>query len=113
MQDNPFRDYLKTQVYYTVDPNDAFGRMEATFNLLTTVEDDWNSFKKAESKGEYQGLTFEERIQDAVTRGLISDDLATKLTQYNALRYDSMLTDIFDEKLEQVLVLENPHLHST
>lgn len=113
MQNNPFRDYLKTQVYYSVDPQDAFGRMEATFNLLTTVENEWNHFKKAESKGEYQGLTFEERLADAVSRGAIQQDLANKLAEYNALRYDSMLTDIFDEKLERVLELDNPHLHQT
>ncbi|KKW75492.1 acyl-CoA dehydrogenase [Acinetobacter sp. Ag2] len=113
MQNNPFRDYLKTQVYYSVDPQDAFGRMEATFNLLTTVENEWNHFKKAESKGEYQGLTFEDRLADAVSRGAIQQDLANKLAEYNALRYDSMLTDIFDEKLERVLELDNPHLHQT
>lgn len=113
MQNNPFRDYLKTQVYYSVNPQDAFGRMEATFNLLTTVENEWNHFKKAESKGEYQGLTFEERLADAVSRGAIQQDLANKLSEYNALRYDSMLTDIFDEKLERVLELDNPHLHQT
>lgn len=113
MQNNPFRDYLKTQVYYSVNPQDAFGRMEATFNLLTTVENEWNHFKKAESKGEYQGLTFEERLADAVSRGAIQQDLANKLAEYNALRYDSMLTDIFDEKLERVLELDNPHLHQT
>lgn len=113
MQNNPFRDYLKTQVYYSVNPQDAFGRMEATFNLLITVENEWNHFKKAESKGEYQGLTFEERLADAVSRGAIQQDLANKLAEYNALRYDSMLTDIFDEKLERVLELDNPHLHQT
>ncbi|KAF1025362.1 MAG: Acyl-coenzyme A dehydrogenase [Acinetobacter bereziniae] len=64
MQNNPFRDYLKTQVYYSVD---------------------------------------------AVSRGAIQQDLANKLSEYNALRYDSMLTDIFDEKLEHVLELDNPH----
>ncbi|MCU4363533.1 hypothetical protein, partial [Acinetobacter sp. WU_MDCI_Abxc22] len=64
-------------------------------------------------KGEYQGLTFEERLADAVSRGAIQQDLANKLAEYNALRYDSMLTDIFDEKLERVLELDNLHLHQT
>ena len=52
-------------------------------------------------------------MADAVSRGAIQQDLANKLAEYNALRYDSMLTDIFDEKLERVLELDNPHLHQT
>ncbi len=34
-----------------------------------------------------------------------------KLLDYNARRYDSMLTDVFDLHLKEVLELENPSSH--
>ena len=70
----------------------------------------WNKFKKAESKGQFKGLTFEEHIQSALDTQFISQEEADKLTTYNAKRFDSMLTDIFDTELNQTLDLENPHL---
>jgi len=35
---------------------------------------------------------------------------ADKLLKYNAKRYDSMLTDVFDRELKQERPLANPHL---
>lgn len=37
---------------------------------------------------------------------------ADKLLKYNAKRYDSMLTDVFDRELKQERPLANPHLPS-
>ena len=42
--------------------------------------------------------------------GFINDWKAEKLLHYNARRYDSMLTDVFDLHLQEVLELENPHI---
>lgn len=67
---------------------------------------------KAESKDKFKGLTFEEHIADAVSTGFITTDEAQQLLKYNAKRYDSMLTDVFDEHLENDLPLENPHLRN-
>ncbi len=110
MEENAFRDLLKQHVYYSMDPNSATGRMEVTFQMLLKVEELWNKFKKAESKGQFKGLSFEEHIQDAVSIQFIQQNEAEQLLEYNAMRYDSMLTDIFDENLEQVLPLDNPYL---
>ncbi len=110
MQENPFREQLKQHVYYTTDPNNNTGRMESTFQLLLQVEELWDKFKKAESKGQFKGLSFEEHLQDAVHIQFINQAEAEKLATYNAMRFDSMLTDIFDHDFKQVLPLENPHL---
>ncbi|AWL29304.1 acyl-CoA dehydrogenase [Acinetobacter defluvii] len=110
LEENPFRDVLKQHVHYSLDPNSAFGRMEITFQMLLDIEQLWDKFKKAESKGQFTGLSFEEHIQNALETGFINAEQAEKLTTYNAMRYDSMLTDIFDESLQQVLPLENPHI---
>lgn len=112
LQENSFRAELKKHVYYTTDETDVMGRMESTFQMLLSVQPLWDKFKKAESKDKFKGLTFEEHIADAVSTGFITTDEAEKLLKYNAKRYDSMLTDVFDEHLENDLPLENPHLRN-
>ena len=84
--------------------------MESTFLMLLEIEPLWDRYKKAESKGTFSGLSFEEHIQDALLQGFINTQEAEQLTCYNAKRFDSMLTDVFDMKLDQVLPLHNPHL---
>ncbi|MFI7965327.1 acyl-CoA dehydrogenase domain-containing protein, partial [Acinetobacter baumannii] len=93
----------------STEPNDVTGRLEHTFQMLRTIEPLWDKFKKAESKGKFTGLTFEENIAQAIKEGFISESEAQQLLQYNAIRFDSMLTDVFDEKLNKVLPLSNPH----
>ncbi|ENX21783.1 hypothetical protein F892_01021 [Acinetobacter vivianii] len=112
MQEHAFRDQLKQHVYYTTDANDVMGRMESTFQSLLQLQPLWNKFKKAESKDQFTGLSFEEHIANAIETGFISTAEAESLLQYNAKRYDSMLTDIFDEHLVDDLPLENPHLRT-
>ncbi|EOR06349.1 acyl-CoA dehydrogenase [Acinetobacter genomosp. 15BJ] len=110
MQEHAFRDQLKQHVYYNTDANDVMGRMESTFQALLPLQPLWNKFKKAESKDQFSGLTFEEHIANAIEIGFITTAEAESLLQYNAKRYDSMLTDIFDAHLDEELPLDNPHL---
>lgn len=110
LQETPFRAELKKHVYYNTDESDVMGRMESTFQMLLAIQPLWNKFKKAESKDQFKGLSFEEHIADAVAVGFINTTEAEQLLKYNAKRYDSMLTDVFDEHLEKDLPLENPHL---
>ncbi|WP_293743917.1 acyl-CoA dehydrogenase [uncultured Acinetobacter sp.] len=112
LKENSFRAELKKHVYYTTDETDVMGRMESTFQMLLTLQPLWDKFKKAESKDQFKGLTFEEHIADAVAVGFITANESEQLLKYNAKRYDSMLTDIFDQHLENDLSLGNPHLKS-
>ena len=112
MEDNAFRNLLKQHVYYNTDPQDVTGRMESTFQSLLQINNLWDKFKKSESKDLFKGLTFEEHIHDAIQINFITQVEANRLLEYNAIRYDSMLTDIFNEHLNEVLPLENAHLHS-
>lgn len=109
MQEHPFREQLKHHVFYSTKADDVTGRLEHTFQILRTIEPLWDKFKKAESKGKFKGLTFEENIEHATKEGFISESEAQQLLQYNAIRFDSMLTDIFDENLNKDLPLSNPH----
>ena len=96
-------------MFYTTEPDDVTGRMESTFLMLLGIEELWDKFKRAESKDKFKGLTFEEHIADALDQQFISQEEAKKLLEYNAKRFDSMLTDVFDLQLDQSLALENPH----
>lgn len=109
MQEHPFREQLKHHVFYSTKADDVTGRLEHTFQILRTLEPLWDKFKKAESKGKFKGLTFEENIEHAIKEGFISESEAQQLLQYNAIRFDSMLTDVFDEHLDKDLPLSNPH----
>lgn len=113
MQENTFRDQLKQHVFYSTKANDIHGRMESTFLMLLEIEPLWNKFKKAESDDQFTGLTFEEHIQSALEASFINQTEADQLLTYNAKRFDSMLTDIFDAELNQSLTVENPHLPPT
>jgi len=110
MEDNAFRQVLKKHVYYNTHEHDVTGRMESTFAMLLDIEQLWDRFKKAENKDQFKGLSFAEHVADAQLHGFINDQEAEKLLHYNARRYDSMLTDIFDLHLNEVLELENPYL---
>lgn len=109
MQEHPFREQLKHHVFYSTKADDVTGRLEHTFQILRTLEPLWDKFKKAESKGKFTGLTFEENIAQAIKEGFISESEAQQLLQYNTIRFDSMLTDVFDEDLNKDLPLSNPH----
>lgn len=107
--ENPFRDYLKTMVYYNTEPDDVTGRMEHAYQTLLAMEPLWQKFKKSEHKGSFEGLTFEDHVVHASQSGEITETEAEQLISYNALRFDSLLTDVFDEHLDQVLERFNPH----
>lgn len=109
MQEHPFREQLKHHVFYSTKADDVTGRLEHAFQILRTLEPLWDKFKKAESKGKFKGLTFEENIAQAIKEGFITESEAQQLLQYNAIRFDSMLTDVFDEDLNKDLPLSNPH----
>lgn len=110
MEDNAFRQVLKKHVFYSTAEDDVNGRMESTFTMLLEIEQLWDRFKKAENKGQFKGLSFADHVADAHEQGFINEEEANKLLHYNARRYDSMLTDVFDLHLQEVLELENPHI---
>lgn len=110
MQNNAFRQELTKHVHYSSAPHDVSGRMENAFLQLLNIEPLWDKFKKAEAKGQFKGLSFEEHIADAIAQNALTQSEAEQLTAYNIQRYDSMLTDIFDMQLLHELELSNPHL---
>ncbi|WP_169392442.1 MULTISPECIES: acyl-CoA dehydrogenase [Psychrobacter] len=108
-EDNPFRDYLKSMIYYNTEPEDVTGRLESTYQTLLLIEPLWQTFKKAENKDKFEGLTFEDHVVEASQKGVISEEDAEVLIHYNAMRFDALLTDVFDSNLWQAQERHNPH----
>ncbi len=75
--------------------DDVTGRMERALALLEAAEPLYNDFIRWSAKGEVAGLTFEERLADAVKQGRIDEAGAERLREYEAARYDAILTDAF------------------
>ncbi|PNK60271.1 acyl-CoA dehydrogenase [Psychrobacter sp. FDAARGOS_221] len=108
-ENNPFREQLKTYVYYTTDPDNTTGRVENAYQMLLQTEPLWQKFKKAEHKGEFVGLTFEDHVLTALKDGNITEAESEQLIHYNSVRFDALLTDVFDEHLNEALPRYNPH----
>lgn len=102
MEPTSVRESLASFTYRCDDPEDAIGRVENTYRKLLEVEPAYLAFLKADGKGELDGETLEERLHVAVAKGVIAGDKVNELLEYDALRYDCLLTDAFDFELKEV-----------
>ena len=101
MEPSSVRDALAANVFLSDDPTDPIGRLEATYNKLLEVEPDYLAVLKADGKGQLEGSLFKEKVQDAANKGIIAADKVDAVDEYDAMRYDCLLTDAFDKKLKK------------
>ncbi|EKF75078.1 acyl-CoA dehydrogenase [Alcanivorax hongdengensis A-11-3] len=104
MEPSSVRDALAEPAYISRDPEDAIGRVEVTYSKLLEVEPAYMAFLKADGKGQLQGSTVLEKLQDAAEKGVIARDQVDAVNDYDAMRYDCLLTDAFDKNLKKVKV---------
>lgn len=97
MEDNPVRQQLKAYVHVNERPDDATGRVESTFKLLLELGGTWQTFYRARHTGKIVGATIQEQAADAVTKGIVTAEEAAKIVEYDARRYDCLLTDAFEK----------------
>lgn len=97
MEDNPIRQHLGQFVYVNLDAEDATGRVESTYQMLLSLGPVWNTFLRAQSTGKVNGATFEARLQDAASKNIIQQSDVARLLEYDARRFDCLLTDSFDK----------------
>ncbi|MCB1705544.1 MAG: acyl-CoA dehydrogenase [Halioglobus sp.] len=97
MEPNPVREALANMVYVSSDPEDAVGRLETTYQMLLDVDDAWQAFCRARSKGELASSDLDGALQEAAGKGIISAGDVVALATYDARRYDCLLTDHFDQ----------------
>ena len=87
MSPSSVRDALAQPAYIPSDPDDAIGRVEATYNKLLEVEPAWLAFLKADGKGQLDGNSVLEKLKDAASKGIISEDQVEAVNEYDAMRY--------------------------
>jgi acyl-CoA dehydrogenase len=98
LEPNPVRESLAEKVYVSLDPGDAVGRLESTYRMLLEVEDAWQAFSRARSKGELLAQDLAGALQEAADKNIITADDVAALRDYDARRYDCLLTDHFDPR---------------
>jgi acyl-CoA dehydrogenase len=97
MQPNPVRAALGEMVFVSDDPGDASGRLESTYQLLLQVDEPWQAFARARGKGEIDATDTQGALQEAVAKGIINAADIAQLAEYDARRFDCLLTDQFDQ----------------
>lgn len=97
MEDNPVRQNLGQFVYINTEAEDSTGRVESTFQLLLALGPVWVNFARAQSSGKLVGDTLAQRLQDAVSKNIIEESDVARLQEYDARRFDCVLTDAFDQ----------------
>ncbi len=99
LEPNAVRAMLATKVFLSVDPEDAVGRVESTFQMLLEVEEPFIALQRAWNKGELDAETLDEALQAAVDKQLIRSEDVEPLREYDARRRDCVLTDHFEALL--------------
>jgi len=97
MEDNPVRQMLGQYLHISQDPQDAAGRVESTYQMLLALGSVWHNFSKARSAGKLHGATLEEQAQDAVAKNIIQPHDVARVLEYDARRFDCLLTDAFEQ----------------
>lgn len=99
-----FRDRLTKYVFLSQDPNDPLHRMDLALTKIEGVEALQKKLQKAvQTKDISPWLNFDERIQAALQKGLISESDAQALTEYEALRTEIIKVDEFSFDLKEML----------
>lgn len=96
MEPNPVRKGLSEFVWLSDAPDDAVGRVETTYQMLLTVDKAWQAFASARSKGEIDGDDLDMALRQAAQQGIIGESDVEALRQYDARRFDCLLTDDFE-----------------
>lgn len=95
LEDNPVRQKLAQYVYVSLDPEDAAGRVESTYQMLLALGPLWTTWLKNQNK--LVGKNIAEKLQDAVSKNIIQPQDVNRLLEYDARRFDCILTDAFDK----------------
>jgi acyl-CoA dehydrogenase len=95
LEDNPVRQHMAQYVYVSHDPNDAAGRVESTYQMLLALGPLWTTWLKNQNK--LSGTNMAEKLQDAVSKNIIQPQDVNRLMEYDARRFDCILTDAFDK----------------
>jgi acyl-CoA dehydrogenase len=97
MEPNPVRQALAAHVYLSDDPEDAVGRVETTYQLLLSVDKAWQAVLHLRDEGGLEAEDFDAVLREAVDKGVIREQDIEPLREYDARRFDCLLTDHFEQ----------------
>lgn len=89
---------LSYDVFVGEGADDPTGRILHAYEKLREVEPFYEAFLKALKSGAVTGESLDEQLADAVRGGVLSDEQARAVAEYDALRYDAILTDDFSHE---------------
>lgn len=95
LEDNSVRQHLAQYVYVSHEQEDAAGRVESTYQMLLALGPLWTTWLKNQNK--LAGANMAEKLQDAVSKNLIQPQDVARLLEYDARRFDCILTDAFEK----------------
>lgn len=95
LEDNPVRQSFAQYVYVSHEAEDAAGRVESTYQMLLALGPLWTTWLKNQNK--LVGANMAEKLQDAVSKNIIQPQDVNRLLEYDARRFDCVLTDAFDK----------------
>ncbi len=95
MEPSAFRDRLTAQTYIGHGEHHPTVRMEKAFNKLVEVEPIYDKFTRAIADGAVSGWNLSERLDSAVSKGILTETEAQSVREYDTLRFDAVLTDAF------------------
>ncbi|RLQ20244.1 acyl-CoA dehydrogenase [Seongchinamella sediminis] len=93
MEPNPVRQALAKMVFVSDDPEDPVGRVETTYQMLLTLDKPWQAVMRARNKGELDADSMESALKEAAQKEIISQEDVAPLLEYDARRFDCLLTD--------------------
>jgi acyl-CoA dehydrogenase len=97
MTKNAFAERLRDKVYIGSAESDPTGRILATFEKLMSIEPGYSNFLKAVSSGKVIGEDLESQLADAVSKGVVTADIAQGIREYEPLRFDAIQVDSFSK----------------
>ena len=106
MRNTSLRDELTFPAHISLERNDPLGRVESTYRSHIRVEAAYNRFLRHGQKTAAREEPFSVRLDTALQDGVISPEEAAEIREYEALRYDCLLTDAFSHDLSHTRTME-------
>ncbi|MDF1763300.1 MAG: acyl-CoA dehydrogenase [Oleibacter sp.] len=114
MDDTSVRKKFGEFTHHNNAPDDNFGRVEGTYQMLLQVEESWTTFLKADGRGKLTGDDIDSKLESATSLGILTDVQATRLKEYDTRRIDALQTDAFEKsffKESKVPLPEQEYTH--
>lgn len=96
--DSEFGRRMSYDLYIGQGKDDPTGRLMLAFEKLQAIDSFYGDFIKAGKHGEIEGETVEAQLESALSNNKLTREQADAIREYDALRYDVLLTDDFSKE---------------